>query len=95
MLRMMLVFCVMYLLEVASLPVSNRQPRSVAGKSNEKDDQPYFQSFFHPYIKELYQKITYENGSLIKNNLGDDPITVYSFLDIGRHFCMRLNHYRT
>lgn len=94
MLRLMLMFCVMYL-RVASFPVSNRQPRSVAGKSNEKGDQPYFQSFFHPYIKELYQKITYENGSLIKNNLGDDPITVYSFLDIGKHFLHVVKSYRT
>ena len=90
MLRLALMFCAAFLLGVDSLPMSNRPKRSV-GKSNEDHHQP----FFHPYVKQLYQRITYENGSLITDNLGDDPITIWSFLDIGKHFLHVVESYRT
>ena len=65
-----------------SLPaaVSNRPTvtrLSVAGKRFHQ------KRFRHPYIKELYKRITYKNGSLSMDNLKDDPITIWSFTDIG------------
>ena len=93
--RIIYVCCIFNLLCAASFPLS-RKPHAGArtsrsGGSKSEGRQP----FYHPYIKELYEKITYKNGSIITGNIGDDPVTIWSFLDTGEYFarltvCMRL-----
>lgn len=80
--RAVFVCCMLSLLGAASFPLSRgpqagRRVRSTDSKSENKVP------FYHPYIKELYEKITYKNGSIIKGNIGDDPVTIWSFLDTG------------
>ena len=83
----MLAFSVAYLLGVSSLPLSSKQPVTRRSSvDNEEGHQHHHTGFYHPYIKQLYESISDENGSLITGNLGDDPITIWSFFDIGKHF---------
>lgn len=78
--RVVLVCCIISLLGAAGFPLS-RTPHAEPRKTRSAEGK---RPFYHPYIKQLYEKITYRNGSIIKGNIGNDPVTIWSFLDIGK-----------
>lgn len=80
--------CILNFLAATSLPVSRRTHAGAGtGKAAGRKSEGR-QPFYHPYIRELYEKITYKNGSIIKDNIGDDPVTIWSFLDAGECFAV-------
>jgi len=97
--RVVFVFCMVSLLGTASFQLSISWPHTGMNHTrNDRSAEGKFEGrrpFYHPYVKQLYEKITYRNGSIIKGNIGDDPVTIWSFLDLGEQLatqavCMRL-----
>ena len=92
--RIVFLCCILNLLGATSLPLS-KNPQAEGNHSRKSRSLEDRLPFHHPYVKQLYERITYKNGSIIKGNIGDDPVTIWSFLDTGEQFaglvdCMRL-----
>ena len=84
--RIAFLCCILSLLGATSFPLSNSTVQAGANHSRKSRSSGAKTPFYHPYVKQLYERITYKNGSIIKGNIGDDPVTIWSFLDTGEQF---------
>ena len=82
--RIAFLCCILSLLGATSFPLSNDSQAAGTNPSRKSRSSGDLLPCHHPYIKQLYERITYKNGSIIKGNIGDDPITIWSFLDTGK-----------
>ena len=83
--RIAFLCCILIVLDGAtSFPLSNSSQAAGENPSRKSRSSGDRLPFYHPYVKQLYERITYKNGSIIKGNIGDDPITIWSFLDTGQ-----------
>jgi len=71
------------LLDAANFQLLINSPHTGAQNDPSAEDRQRNRFIYHPYIKQLYEKVTYRNGTIIKSNIGNDPVTIWSFLDIG------------
>ena len=84
--RIVILCCILTLHSVTSYPMA-KKPHAEVNHSRKSRSQEGRTPFYHPYVKQLYERITYKNGSIIKGNIGDDPVTIWSFLDTGEAIC--------